>query len=125
VEEIPDKEPSAPDVQPQNDFLGDDFEEPEPEGRPKRVRKESAYIRRLRDGDASNRRADPAIPTGVQEVQEDAATSDDWEMVAIEDFAMAAVTAGAKGLEPTFEEAKKRPDWPKWEEAIKIGRFRT
>jgi hypothetical protein len=31
-------------------------------------------------------------------------------MVAVEDFAMAAVTAGAEGLEPTFEEARKRPD---------------
>jgi hypothetical protein len=41
-------------------------------------------------------------------------------MVGVEDFAMAAITAGAEGLEPTFEEAKKRPDWPKWEEAIKI-----
>jgi hypothetical protein len=86
------------------------------------VRKESGYIRRLRDGEgvASNRRADPAIPKGIQAIDEDAAVSDDWEMVGVEDFAMAAVTAGAEGLEPTFEEAKKRPDWPKWEEAIKI-----
>jgi hypothetical protein len=79
-------------------------------------------VRRLRDGDGvtSNRCADPTIPTGIQEVQEDAAVSDDWEMVAVvEDFAMAAVTAGVEGLEPTFEEARKRPDWSKWEEAIK------
>jgi hypothetical protein len=86
------------------------------------VRKESGYIRRLRDGEGvtSNRRADPAIPKGIQAIDEDAAVSDDWEMVGVEDFAMAAITAGAEGLEPTFEEAKKRPDWPKWEEAIKI-----
>src|SRR5271156_13649 len=38
--------------------------------------------------------------------------------VAVEDFAMATVMGGAEGIEPTYEEARKRPDWPKWEEAI-------
>ena len=35
------------------------------------------------------------------------------------EFAMGAATAEAEGLEPrTIEEAKKRADWPMWEEAI-------
>ena len=32
------------------------------------------------------------------------------------DHAMATVI---EGLEPSYEEAKRRPDWPKWQEAIK------
>src|ERR1700678_3049794 len=31
---------------------------------------------------------------------------------------MATVVESAVGLEPMYEEARKRPDWPKWEEAI-------
>ncbi len=47
------------------------------------------------------------------------ALSDDWEMVAVEDFAMATVMDAAEGLNPSYEEAKMREDWPKWQEAIK------
>lgn len=38
--------------------------------------------------------------------------------VAVEDYAMATVIESAEGLMPTYDEARKRPDWPKWEEAI-------
>ena len=31
---------------------------------------------------------------------------------------MATVVESAVGLEPTYKEARRRPDWPKWEEAI-------
>ena len=31
---------------------------------------------------------------------------------------MATVMDAAEGLNPTYEEAKKRPDWPRWKEAI-------
>ena len=30
---------------------------------------------------------------------------------------MATVVESAVGLEPTYEEARRRPNWPKWEEA--------
>ena len=33
-------------------------------------------------------------------------------------YAMAAVVENAEGLTPTFEEARKRPDWAKWQDAI-------
>lgn len=32
---------------------------------------------------------------------------------------MASVIGGMEGLEPTCAEARRRPDWPKWEEAIR------
>ena len=35
------------------------------------------------------------------------------------DVAMAAVMGAAECLNPTYEEAKRRSDWPKWEEAMK------
>jgi hypothetical protein len=38
----------------------------------------------------------------------------DWEE------AMSAVMAKAEAIEPTFEEAKHRTDWPKWQDAIKV-----
>ena len=31
---------------------------------------------------------------------------------------MATVMDAAEGLNPTYEEAKKHPDWPQWKEAI-------
>ena len=31
---------------------------------------------------------------------------------------MTMVVESAEGLMPTYEEARKRPDWPKWDEAI-------
>jgi len=40
-------------------------------------------------------------------------------MVSVEDFAMASVTEASEGIMPSYEEAQKRPDWPKWQEAIK------
>jgi hypothetical protein len=45
--------------------------------------------------------------------------AEEWEMVSVEDFAMAAVTEGAEGLMPEYAEAKRCPDWPRWQEAIK------
>jgi hypothetical protein len=33
---------------------------------------------------------------------------------------MAAAMAEADGLEPTYDEAKRRSDWPQWQIAIKV-----
>ena len=35
-----------------------------------------------------------------------------------ENFAMATAIATSEGLQPTYEEACKHPDWPKWDLAI-------
>ena len=34
------------------------------------------------------------------------------------EYAMANMVGSAEGLEPTYQEAQRRPDWPKWQEAI-------
>lgn len=96
-----------------------------------RTRAESRYVQSLRKGEGavSNKPADPLLPKGLQSVAEEAAgvadgewniveDSDDWEMVSIEEMAMASVIGGSEGLEPTYAEARRRPDWPKWQEAI-------
>ena len=36
-----------------------------------------------------------------------------------EDYGMATMMNEAEDLEPPYETARKRPDWPRWEEAIK------
>ena len=46
--------------------------------------------------------------------------SSDAADLTTEDFAMATVMATAEGIEPTYEEARKRSDWPKWHEAIQV-----
>lgn len=56
----------------------------------------------------------------VLEVEEMASLVEEWEMVSVEEVAMSAVMSNAKGIEPMFEEAKKRLDWLKWKEAIEV-----
>lgn len=103
------------------------------EGEPRRssrVRKESDYVRRLRagEGTVSGRAGGPALPIGVQEgtarieeVQEEE-EGDTMAMARTEEdeveLAMAAAAGDAECIEPTYAEAKKRPDWPKWQDAI-------
>lgn len=98
IEEIPDpKAPPSPRI------------DAEPiEGRLKRIHKESEYLRRLRDGEGvtSKRPSAPTLPQGIQEGNETGDMADDWEMVSMEDFAIAAVTESAEGLMPDYAEAK-------------------
>ncbi len=42
-----------------------------------------------------------------------------WE-VEEEDWAMASMMNQAESLEPTYEEVKRRPDWPKWQQAMEV-----
>lgn len=121
VEEV--SETEAP-----TNHLGDGFEAPaEPgERRGTHVRKESDYIRRLRAGEgvANYLPNTTLLSKGIQEgskvgdMVNDESASDDWEMVAVEDFAMATAMTNAEGLVPSYEEAKRCPDWTKWQEAI-------
>ena len=91
--------------------------DPEPlEGRGKRVRKETEYVRMLREGSAMTG-GRGVLPKGIQHstvIQDGPATGVDDV-----DQAMAMVIESAQGLTPTYAEARRRPDWPKWEEAIK------
>ena len=64
------------------------------------------------------------LPAGVQsgsrieELVEEVNRGEEWEGVSVEEFAMALVTESAEGIMPSFDEAKRRPDWPKWQMAI-------
>ena len=84
------------------------------EGREKRIRKESEYIRLLREGSGVTGQKSGAnvLPRGIQTGS--SAVEDGSEV----DYAMAMVVESVEGLTPTYEEARKRPDWPKWKEAI-------
>ena len=85
------------------------------EGRGKRVRRETDYIWMLREGTGvtGERRGDP-LPRGMQT----GSTPGDVGDLAVEEYAMATVIESAEGLTPTYEEARKRSDWPKWKDAI-------
>ena len=97
------------------------------EGRGKRIRKETEYIRMLKDGSAvTGSRAGGILPRGMQlgtskppdeRIETEHATAVNIESKI--EHAMATAVGGMEGLEPTYEEAQKRPDWPKWKEAIK------
>jgi len=86
-------------------------------GQGKRIWKESSYIRHIREGENAI-----AMPRGLQTVPERAGegaeTAGVWEAQE-EDWAMATVMNVAEDLEPSYEEAQRRSDWPRWQEAIK------
>jgi transposase InsO family protein len=116
--------------------------EPEPERRTRstRLRKPSPWIRDLQSGAgvSSTRASDPLIPRGVtlpggfeeDDVDFVDVASGAWsaeaglptlrENWAGFELALVAETADAEALEPqNLSEAKRRPDWPQWERAIK------
>jgi transposase InsO family protein len=99
-------------------------------GRGQRIRKETRYVKMLRDGSAVTGERMRLLPKGMQggsTIVEDVVIDDEgvddesavaeYESIATE-YAMASVIGSAEGLMPTYQEARKRPDWPKWEEAI-------
>ena len=91
-------------------------EDPEPEeaeGRGKRIRKESEYVRMLKQGSATTGPRSK-LPKGMQSGS--ILKSVEQEVAA--EHAMASVIENMEGSMPTYEEALKRPDWPKWSEAI-------
>ena len=83
------------------------------EGRGKRIRKESEYVRMLKEGSGTSGLRS-TLPRGMQSGS--ILKSVDQEVAA--EHAMASVIEGMEGSMPTYEEALKRPDWPKWSKAI-------
>jgi reverse transcriptase-like protein len=57
----------------------------------------------------TGRRSGDVLPKGLQQ-----GTSKEQDV----DHAMATVIESTQGLTPTYTEAHRRPDWPKWEKAI-------
>jgi hypothetical protein len=114
--------------------LGEGFEDvPPAEEQGKRIRKESAYTRRLRDGEGVTTGLPSAtlLPKGLPQVQEEKETGDladdeelevvEWDIIDVEEeFAMATAIEGAEGLNPSFDDVRNRADWPLWEEAIQV-----
>ncbi|KAF8811869.1 hypothetical protein BYT27DRAFT_7088542, partial [Phlegmacium glaucopus] len=84
------------------------------EGRGKHVRKESGYIKRLRGGDGITGERG-VLPKGLQKGSIVEVNLEEGRVgdVAIEEYAMASAIGGAEGIEPTYDEARRRPDWPK------------
>ena len=80
------------------------------EGPGKRIRKPSAYVQRIKEGEgsATGRESDNHMPRGLQPATEMA------NLVEVEEWAMATVMDSVEYLNPTYEEARKRSDWPKW-----------
>ena len=113
---LPSRQPAVETVEETNtpegpDHLGDAFENPEPdEGRGKHIQKESAYVKRLREGQGvvDARPSTALLLEGLQEgvegieagglAEDEGNVIDDWEMVAVvEEFAMAVAIEGAEG----------------------------
>ena len=98
------------------------------EGRGKRIRKETEYVRLLKDGlGVTGSRTGEVLPRGMRPgssiAADDGGGVEHAGVVDCEsgiDYAMATVLESVEGLQPTYEEARKRPDWPKWQEAIKV-----
>jgi hypothetical protein len=89
--------------------------EPDPVGgRGKRIRKESEYVRMLKEGSGiTGQRSKDGLPKGMQ-----SGSTIETVDESVAEHAMATVIESAEGTMPTYEEARRRPDWPKWEEAI-------
>jgi hypothetical protein len=116
------------------DPLGDNFERlPNEEGRPKRIQQESAAIQRLHSGEGvmSNLPKERGqIPKGVQQVDlpriEEVEEADVVEIAETEpnivDAMIAAAVIGPEvdEVEPSYEEARRRSDWPEWKKAIDV-----
>ena len=84
-------------------------------GRGRCIRRDSEYVKLLKQGTGvtGTRQGGSLLPRGIPEIPE-------GSNLTTEDFAMATVMASAEGIEPTYEEARKRSDWPKWHEAIQV-----
>jgi len=103
--------------------------------RSSRSRKDSSYVRDIKEGlgSSSNLPSATSFPRGLQLAPEavveeaieeegevnEGLLADAWEITDAMDFAMAMAMDAVEGLNPTYDEARKRSDWPKWEVAIK------
>src|ERR1700678_1059623 len=84
-------------------------------GRGRRIRRDSEYVKLLKQGTGvtGTHQGGSLLPRGIPKIPE-------GSNLTTEDFAMATVMASAEGIEPTYEEAQKRSDWPKWHGAIQV-----
>jgi hypothetical protein len=98
------------------------------------IRKPTEYMRRVLAGEGTTEdEGSHSLPIGLPTSRMDlgdgkpAAAEEVNTFWSIDEVAMAAVMTEAEGLEPhDIHEARKRPDWPKWEEAMinELGRLK-
>jgi Reverse transcriptase (RNA-dependent DNA polymerase) len=106
----------------------------QPIRRSERIRKPTEYMRRVLAGEGTTEdEGSHSLPTGLPTSRIDlgdgkpAATEEANMFWSTDKVAMAAAMTEAEGLEPCdIHEARKRPDWPKWEEAMidELGRLK-
>ena len=117
-----DEQAIVDDQQGHPDPLGENFEQiPQMEGRPKCVRMESAAIQRLRAGEgviSDLPRERGLLPKGIQEGDTAQVAIDDAETGVM--AAITVVSAEEDELEPLYEQACRRSDWPQWKQAIGV-----
>lgn len=107
TEDVPD-EPHTPPMPPHVDPL------PPPAPCISRIRKLSHKVSEILEG----RSADKHVPRGVQVLKETLPVEPDL-VKEVTGAAMAAHIADVEGLDPrSLEEAKCRPEWPRWKEAM-------
>ena len=94
---------------------------PEPavkSGRGKCIQKETKYVRLLREGvGVVGGKTSGVLPRGMQ-LSTSVVTGDALELTTEVDYVMVMVIESAEGLTPTYEEAHKHPNWPKWKITI-------
>ena len=83
-------------------------------GRGKCIQKETQYMKMLREGSGVTGARGGVLPKGMQHGT--VAVNDDEPEI---DQAMVTVIENVEGLMPLYAEARRHPDWPKREEAIK------
>ena len=104
---------------------------PTPETRPSRTKQPSRYVRQLMSGagTVNGLPKGPALPKGMQfaklaeEIDEDEFFSDDEDREnqspLTDEVAMVIAMSDFEGIEPRdIKEARKRPDWERWKEAM-------
>lgn len=92
-----------------------------PSSRPTRIRKPSAKLKAILAGESATQKPPRGVvmPTVPDEAQDERAVEDLFTEE-INGVAMAAQMADVEGLDPrSLEEARRRPEWPRWEEAMK------
>ena len=119
IEQVPEKVSADKPTETEEgvDLLGKSFEQPV-EGHPKCVEIESAAVKRLRTGEGvmSTKPSEVGqMPKGIQPgfIEE---VDDDEELATM----AAMVDAELNEVEPLYEEAHMRSDWPEWRKAIDI-----
>jgi hypothetical protein len=100
------------------------------EGRGMCIRKETEYVKLLKAGSGvTGTRTGGVLPrgmrTGTSTIGDDDRVAEhvsvvDYHDGSETDYAMAAVVENAEGLQPMYEEARKYPDWPGWQELIQM-----